>query len=504
MKSNYKLPVILLITTAVSLSSCYKDKGNYDYKDINQLSISDAAAGGMISVNQGDTLRLQPVINQTTGTNEADLEYEWKVYDNSASSEYTLPVTVISTDRNLNNVITDPPFTLGQNYRLTFKATDKRTGVSAFMQYNLIIANKFAQGWMLLEDKPTGGDLAMILPNGMVEYNVYSERNSTAPLGKPVKLDITPFMITDAVSADSKKIYILSDNAGQELNYLTLQKKFDYGYLFYSAPAQTKPQRMTWASTTTGDPILRGSLGIVINDGKVHANLVGGFPGSKKWGEALLAPTVGANYNAAPFVAGGTTYTAVVYDNIGKHFYSVGQTILSTFPAVASTVFDMNNVGMDLLYMDSANVIREYNAIMKDAGTSYLLRFKLVTTAADPAVTLAKTQMNAPEILQMTAAAGSTATPHIYYAAANKIYRYETTSNTTVLQYSLPAGETVTSMKFYRAMAAPDKSKLVVATWNGTAGKVYYFPVSAVGDFNNYSDVFEGFARIIDMGYKYP
>lgn len=497
MKANLTIISIL----AILFSSCYKDKGNYEYAAANQMKIT-ATGSTTIPITFGDTLKLNPVITQTTAQNEENLTFEWTVFDNSPASSYNLPKTVLGTTRNLSVKITEPPFTLNQNYRLTYKVTDKRTGVSSFLFYNLTIINKYAQGWMFLEDKAGVGDFSMLLPNGTVERNVYSTLNSGAPMGKPVSLEITPFQITDDISPASKKIYLLTETDGMELSYQTMLKKFNYGYLFYAAPATIKPTRLTWASTSTSAS-LSGSLGVAINNGKVHSNLVGGFPGSKKWGASLLNPAGNQNYTIAPFVAGGTTYVATVYDIVNKRFYSTGNTVLNSFPVTASSVFDMNNVGMDLLYMDSANVVREYNAVFKDdTNTPYLLKFKTVATAAAPNITLVKTQMTAPDVVNMTAAASSTLTPHIYYSVGNKMYKYETTSNSTVPQYTFPAGETVIKMKFSRAPAGT--SQLIAVTWTGTESKVYFFDVSTVGDFTTYSNVYGGFARIVDLGYKVP
>ncbi|WP_343303732.1 PKD-like family lipoprotein [Chitinophaga niabensis] len=498
MKAN--LTIICILT--VLFSSCYKDKGNYTYAELNKLQITDTYGAVNVPITFGDTLKINPKITQTTAPNEENLTFEWMVFDNSPASSYNLPKTVIATTRNLAVKITEPPFSLGQNYRLTYKVTDKRTGVSSFLFYNLTIINKYAQGWMFLEDKAGVGDFSMILPNGSVERNVYSSLNAANPMGKPVKLEITPFQITDDLSPSSKKIYLLTETDGMELSYQTMLKKFNYGYLFYAAPSIVKPARHTWASSSTGVN-LSGSLGVAINDGKLHTNLVGGFPGSKKWGASLLTPAGNQNYTLAPYVAGGTTYTVTVYDALNKRFYSAGGTVLNAFPGAASTVFDMNNVGMDLLYMDSANVVREYNCVFKDeTNTPWLLKFKTVATTAAPAITLLKTQMSAPDIVNMTAAASSTLTPHIYYGVGNKLYKYETTSNITVPQFTFPAGETVIKMKFNRVPAGT--SQLVAVTWTGTESKVYFFDVSAVGDFTTYTNVYSGFARIVDLGYKVP
>lgn len=492
---------ILSLLLAVLVAGCYKDKGNYDYITINKLSVSDTINPVNLSVTLGDSMKITPIIEQSIDKNEDSLAYEWMVYDNSPASSYTMPRTVISTARNLAVEVKDPPFSLGQNYRMTYRVTDKRTGVSTAIYYNLTIVNKYATGWLILEDKPAGGDLSMILPDGTLERGVYTSLNPDYPLVKPLKLELTPYQVTDGFSSVSRKIYLLTENDGMELSYQTMLRQWDYAYLFYGAPAVIKPSRVTWMMNNTYNS---PSQGIAVNDGKLHSNLVGGFPGTKKWGAALSTPAGDYNYDATPFIAGGTTYTAVAYDKIGKRFYVVGNTALTNFPAAASTLFDLNDVGMDMIYMDSANVLREYNAVMKDASNApWLLRFKLAIANNDPPnLTLQKVQMDAPDVLNMTAMSSSTQTPHIYYAAGNVMYRYETTSNSTVQQYTFPAGETVTQMKFLRNPA--DVALLAAVTWDGTQGRLYFFEVSTVGNFSNYSNRYEGFGRIVDIGFKVP
>lgn len=497
---KFNLTISSLLCT-ILVAGCYKDKGNYDYVAINQLSISDDSMPASLSITLGDSLKITPVIQQTLAQNEDSLAYEWMVFDNSPASDYTLPRTVISTERNLAVKIAAPVFTLGQNYRLTYRVTDKNTGISTAIFYNMIITNKYASGWLILEEKGTGGDLSMILPDGTLELGVYSSLNADHPMGKPVKLETTPYQVTDGFSNVSRKIYLLTENNGMELSYQTMLRQWDYAYLFYAAPAVSKPTRLMWMMNNTYNS---PSQGVIINNGKVHSNLVGGFPGTKKWGEALATPAGNYSYDMAPYIAGGTTYTTVAFDKLAKRFYVVGLQGLSDFPAAASTLFDLNDVGMDILYMDTANVTREYNAVMKDASNApWLLRFKLAVANNDPPnLTLQKTQMDAPGLLNMTAIASSTLTPHIYYATGNVMYRYETTSNTTVQQYAFPAGESIVKMQFQRDPGGA--SRLAAATWDGTQGRLYFFEVSSVGHFTTYETMYEGFGKIVDIGFKVP
>lgn len=500
-------PSFMLVVCLAFLAGCYKDKGNYDYNTINKISITDTKAAARIFIFQGDTLKLNPTITQTIQTD--GLTYLWFAYNNSASSVYTMPRDTIARTSSLNYVIDSRIFVLGEDYRLTLKVTDPKTGVSSFILYDLTISNKLGQGWMLFEEKANGsGDMSMILPNNSIERNVYSSINPSAPLGKPVAINATTYNITDDLSTAGKRIYLLTENDGIELNALTMQKKFPFGYLYFAAPAVVKPTFQGWTAYLSGVN-LNQRMGVAVNNGKVHVNLVGGFPGIKKWGEALSTPDGGFDYDIAPEIAGAAafsaTYPIVMFDKKYKRFYSVGTTRLAGFPAAASTVFDMNNVGLDLLKLDSSNVAGVWNAVMKDATTPYLLQFKTAATAADPVITVSKTAINAPGILNTKVISASTLTPHIYYSSGNTIVKYETTSNTTAEAFSFPAGENVTKLVYQKVVPGTGSARLVAVTWNGTESKVYFFTVSAVGDLGaTYTNVFTGFAKIADIAYKVP
>lgn len=403
---------------------------------------------------------------------------------------------------------------MGEPFIIRVGVKDKKTGVSTYLNYNVLVGNKYGTGWLILEDKAGKGDLSFIFTDYSAEHGIYSDRN-TAVITGPKKLEITTFPVTDDISTTGKRLYILADNGSQEYNYLTMVKKFDYGFLFFSAPAVQKPSVMTWTSQYTYSGVRSAALGIAINNGKLHSNLVGGFPGIKKWGDIALNPQGNQNYSLAPYAVGGETFPAIVYDNTAKRFYRVQAYnptpvagTLEVFPSGSSTgvssVFDMNDVGMTMLFQDSADVVNDYNAIMKGPDNlPYLLRYKTKNTTSAPLITLAKIQMNAPDVLNYTAAAGSTTTPHIYYGTGNTVSRYETSSNAVVEAYTFPASESVTAIKYAKNYIDRSGPKLVVATWNGSESKVYYFSINATGAMGNYTHMVGGFAKIVDLVYKY-
>jgi hypothetical protein len=72
--------IIIILTAYITfLSACYKDKGNYDYHDINEIKISGLATSYTYVL--GTTLHIEPTIQMS----EKDLdpsrfEYYWILY----------------------------------------------------------------------------------------------------------------------------------------------------------------------------------------------------------------------------------------------------------------------------------------------------------------------------------------------------------------------------------------------------------------------------------------
>lgn len=502
----------LFLAGIIILSSCSKDKSTLGLNTLNKIGLADPKTANVVNIFQGEVLNLKPELSQTMAEKIEDLEFEWSVYDNSSTSSYSVPEAVISKAYELKYLVNNEVFTLGQQYLLRLTVKDKKTALSSYLNYTVLVGNKYGTGWLVLEDKAGKGGLSFVFTNNTVEHGIYNDRNATPLLG-PKKLELTPFAINDDISAAGKRLYILAESGSQEYNYLTMVKKFDYGFEFFSAPAIQKPEVMTWTSPDDKSSARSGGLGVVINNGKLHSNLIGGFPGVKKWGDIAQNPAGNINYSLAPYVSGGRGYPAIVYDNTAKRFYNVrGYSAspiagsLEAFPTAASTptTFDLNNVGMVMLFQDSADVAKEFNAVMKSSDNqAYLLRYKTNKTDDVPAITLTKALINAPGILNYTAASGSTSTPHIYYSNANVISRYEISSNTVVDTYSFPASEQITCIKY--AKYAPDKlgARLAVGTWDGSQGKLYYFSVSSTGSIGSYTNVLTGFGKIVDVAYKY-
>ncbi len=501
MKIKFENTFIAFIL-GLTMYGCAKDKGNYEYQNVPKIEVNDQSIVGTIFIQQGSSLKLNPEI-QLNGNND-DLTYEWFVYLNSPSASYVQDSTKISNTKNLDYIIDPNIFTIGETYKLTFKVTNNINGISSFHFYQLSISDIFTQGWMFLEDKSGKADLSMILNNGTVYHDIYSFRNSNHPIVNPKSFTISNASITDDVGPSGKKYYIVGQTDAVELDGTTMKKRFDYEYLFFSPPKIIKPSYIAWGGSSGSN------VGVLLNDGHVHINMVGGFPGAKKFGAQLRSPNNGYDYALAPQHISGNSYTdtynIIMFDTKNKRFYGVTTSALNSFDEANqnSSIFDMNNVGLDLIKLDSSNITEIRNAIMKDdGGKGYLLQFRTLRNASNPSITVGKQEIISPGIAQASDITASTLSPHLFYENDGKLYRYEVTSNTYTIEYTLPSNEIATKIKFQKHGYGNSIPRLILSTWNGSEGKVYFFKINQTGAIESLDKTFSGFGKIIDLAYKY-
>ncbi|GGH30505.1 hypothetical protein FAZ19_21195 [Sphingobacterium alkalisoli] len=496
---NYNLFIASVL--CLIMSGCYKDKGNYVYEDVNPITIKDEAVTEKLFAQPGSSLQLNPALE--LNGNEDDLSFQWFAYLNSSAASYSQDSTLIATSRRLDYIVDPSVFTVGEDYKLTYKVTQKKTGVSYFYFYQLSVSDKYTVGWIFLEDKATKADLSMISRSGEVIHNIYTETNPDYPLKNPTSFTISHESVSDQVGRDGKRFYITTEDDAIELDGLTMTKRFDYNYLFFVPPSLKKPSYIGWAGGT-------GNLaGILINDGKLHVNMVGGFPGAKKFGAPLSSPQGDYDYDLASQTISGTEYTDLyqifMFDKKHRRFFDVKPNALRRFDDAVQDldIIDLNNVRMDLIKMDSShnNVIR--NAVMKGLDNeTYLLTFK-TTRKGEETITESKQKLNAPYLSDALDLTCSTLAPHIYYAHDGKLYRYEITSDNYTVGYTFPATEVTTKIKFQKHGYGNAQARLIACTWNGSEGKVYYFKVNPNGSIGELDKTFTGFGKIVDLAFKY-
>lgn len=139
MKTLYRLTLVLV--SVLSLGSCYKDLGNYDYREINEIIIETepySYASGSAS-----TFTISPKVVQTMTEGTENLSYEWKqkitevewkVVGNGPEYEFSISAE------------DDQPF------NFIFAVTDNNLGIVTYAEITVNPVSAFDQCWFLLQN----------------------------------------------------------------------------------------------------------------------------------------------------------------------------------------------------------------------------------------------------------------------------------------------------------------------------------------------------------------
>ena len=72
------MKIIFIVMFLLGMASCYDDKGNYDYKEMNDIEVSVSTETSYYSL--GDKVISKPELTFALGRESQNLAYEWS-YD---------------------------------------------------------------------------------------------------------------------------------------------------------------------------------------------------------------------------------------------------------------------------------------------------------------------------------------------------------------------------------------------------------------------------------------
>ena len=184
MKKNMKkLLAYVQVLALPFLLACSEDDGNYDYRELNDVTISGIEES--YSLRKGiDKLEINPVIT-TAKNDDSKLTYEWKIQ--STNSPHWNTREVIGTERNLTWV----PTLSATTWDLLFRVTDTETGVVTLATTKVEITSALGSGIMIIGETPEGKsqvDFISLGADTLVQTNVMDETTGFNPNAKPVNI----------------------------------------------------------------------------------------------------------------------------------------------------------------------------------------------------------------------------------------------------------------------------------------------------------------------------
>ena len=131
---------------------CYRDRGNYDYRDINEITIGARGFEGTdYKLRSGvDVLRIEPDIRASLDPAfSGSYDFEWVVTGQVRNPGER---TVIARTRNLDYAVELP----SDEYVLALRITDPATGLMFSRRTRISVSTAYTRGWLVAAEDAAG------------------------------------------------------------------------------------------------------------------------------------------------------------------------------------------------------------------------------------------------------------------------------------------------------------------------------------------------------------
>jgi len=495
-----KLYILAAGLLALLAAACNKDDSTAA-GPIAQLKVTGLKDTFTVIAHQ-DFLTSTPTVE-----NENDYDYYWTLFStefNAATGATLIKPDTLARTKDLNyEVVQDPGA-----YILVFNAKEKSTGV--VKQVNMVanITTLTLNGWYLVKDNGGKTDMDFIYPtenpvnridNWIAYYNGGKSLNGnavSAVFAPSFRTSITSqkyFPVLIVASQNDAAIYRI-DNGAMQLNF---------DNMFFTKPAVRRPQSVFQPANTTALGFINDGRAYNMTKGALFANLPVAYNGATYGNLSSITASAALdlgfdNTRKSVFVFNGISYLEL------KVLVSNG---------VNNGLGKLQNVNGNLQWMTGYTGSSSQALVLfrnpQDTGYLYKvdgrygqLFYGTPFTTGGKIVTIADTLKPQHGLMNASAIGGNYDVDLIYYAVGSSIYKMDVTTTTESLQYTLPAGETVTAIQHIRyPETAPTVNSIAIATYNAGHYKVYLHPLSGTQTLLLTQPSFQGDGRVSRVIY---
>ena len=502
----------------LSLSGCVKDNGNYDYRTLTPIEIDMGLNSSTVVVRQLGQLKIEPKVSQ--GGSDENLTYRWQLKDDLWVPDPALGYfidSLLSTDRVLDITVDLP----ARDYHLIYYVTDRTNGVTVNEKLSLRVETIAPQGLMVLhEDSEGKGDVSMVMnPEVNAGIEGYSDEYVTHAIfsGNNEGLHPEEGAMIVAPQNQGNHIYLFQggDRGGYRLSIADMKIIDTYQECFREG---IEPVGFE------GFALWSGGKEYLVNKGSIY------FSDSNTSGVYAQYDVrcFGEPYDAAPYIGGNVTAWAssgvrcCFFDKLSNRFLYIDyQPTVKAFTN-SGTAFDPKEPlenETEMVYAQMGYPSNFYLALMQQPGDPSVRKLY----AIDMNASIYQEASNAgaglydlsaaPEIAQALRFAFGSRGPVIFYGTSQKVYRclYENASAAELLldvAQEYPGYEISLLWMFNDDLAnATLYGKLLYAgLWNPATGdgKLLQYVVSETsGVIESGPKVYDGFGRIVSLGYKW-
>lgn len=502
----------------LSLSGCVKDNGNYDYRTLTPIEIDMGLNSSTVVVRQLGQLKIEPKVSQ--GGSDENLTYRWQLKDDLWVPDPALGYfidSLLSTDRVLDITVDLP----ARDYHLIYYVTDRTNGVTVSEKLSLRVETIAPQGLMVLhEDSEGKGDVSMVMnPEVNAGIEGYSDDYVTHAIfsGNNEGLHPEEGAMIVAPRNQGNHIYLFQggDRGGYRLSIADMKIIDTYQECFREG---IEPVGFE------GFALWSGGKEYLVNKGSIY------FSDSNTSGVYAQYDVrcFGEPYDAAPYIGGNVTAWAssgvrcCFFDKLSNRFLYIDyQPTVKAFTN-SGTAFDPKEPlenETEMVYAQMGYPNNFYLALMQQPGDPSVRKLYAIDMNASIYQEDSNTGAGlydlsaAPEIAQASRFAFGTRGPAIFYGTSQKIYRclYENASTAELLldvaqEYPGYEISLLWMLNDSLSNATLYGKLLYVGIWNPATGdgKLLQYVVSETsGVIESGPKVYDGFGRIVSLGYKW-
>lgn len=476
---KYIIYIVSFIGVALWQTSCYDDKGDYDYHDVNTMDIVIPETKVRMPKEKMVEVSIAPGISQTLERNEENLVFQWKktIKGRKAGSNRLDDYEDYSVGKECK--VTVQPYE-SENIGLMLVVTDKKNGTTWYQVGEVVIIRPLNPCWFVLQEKEGKGVLGAIegTPEGYYVYpDVFkSESNQSFPLeGKPLAVSARIKYGSPTLSSMlsffgfrvSPALMLVTDRDVALLTPSTLMTRYASNKILFEPIGEGSPLNIEYYKMTT-----HGEL--FVNSGKAYCAPMDGFcvPFSVKAGSEFPTISVYGSYRGGMLFFDSVNHRFLKSTIPGVSDYMRNQATQNIRnygtkwndqkPVTTYSMSDESNV-FDPDAIDPSLVVRDiitggsmgnfaYATAARRNGKE-LIVFKFSAQAEDPVCAARYTLTLPPEVDIETAkfAASHAYTANfIFMTSGNKLYRIDLDRGRVLELYAYEANPSaqIASLKF--------------------------------------------------------
>lgn len=520
MKKNFRIFLFASALTVLA-TSCFDDKGNYTYSDVETIEVT--LPENIAAMSSAEYINFNPtVVSSIKGEiKDGDPNYEFscKLQYTHQDEEYKTQHWV-DMDPEKTKEINFFPTQPSGTYTIWYAVKNVETGVEYGFSGKVSLISPVYEGWMVLTN--TGSDkrvrLDMISKNSageeLVAVDVTNDGKSvTLHNGRQLLFCATPY--SQALNKD--QLYLLSGDGAYQLvnSTLAINEANELGNLGEYMGDMKNPvfmevtyytMRMMIDENNDAHALHSMSAGAGFEE-LINTN-VQGNPATFK-----VAPAIGVSMYR-PFAA----YTAMLYDTTNKRFIYSMYAFRKTYTFAEDDALPFKyETGKDFVAMKNTKFSNNCTyTVLQDPSTKERSVYGITYSGYYPKAASYYDGITAEHFNDADLYEFHSQYPFMYYTYGNKIYEYGLTNKQLIEQVEVPAGEKIQLIKFNLFHTAnqsylkgyPDvlnkQYDLIVASTTGqeNGGILRFYSISETGKMELKQE-FKGLGEdIVDVCYR--